>query len=145
MLKRVKIIFTAIYSILKGLHVTFKNMLRKPVTLDYPYKKRPMTKSFRGLVDLVPEKCVICYQCVRVCPTAALDLAHDVDKDRKKTIIKFTFNAELCCYCGLCEEICPTKAMFLNKMYEVSYDRHEDMMEVDLMSAKKYEQIKGTA
>ena len=90
-------------SIFKGFNVTLKNMFKKPVTLNYPNKKQPMKERFRGMVDLYPEDCVICYQCIRICPTAALDLAHLVKEDKKKEITKFTFNAELCCFCGLCD------------------------------------------
>ncbi len=139
----IKKFFIAFYSILKGFKVTFKNMFKKPVTLDYPRKKQPMKERFRGMVDLYPEDCVICYQCIKICPTAALDLAHKVKEDKKKEITLFDFNAELCCFCGLCEEICPTDAIFLNKMYEVSYYDHKDMLKIDLMNNDKYKQVGG--
>ncbi len=140
----IKRIFVGFYSILKGLKVTFKNIFKKPVTLHYPVVKQPMKERFRGMVDLYPEKCVICYQCIRICPTAALDLGHKVLEDNKtKNITKFTFNAELCCFCGLCEEICPTDAIFLNKMYEVSYFDHKDLLSIDLMSNQKYKHVDG--
>ena len=87
------------------------------------------------MVDLVPEKCVICYMCIKICPVAALDLTHkqDMTPDNKKKleITKFTFNGELCCFCGLCEEICPTDAIYLNKMYEVAAFTHEEINNVD--------------
>ncbi len=132
------------YSLFQGFRVTFKNIFKKSVTLDYPNKKKPMSSRFRGMVDLDPPKCVICYQCIKICPTACLDLDHKVLEDNKtKTITKFTFNAELCCFCGLCEEICPTDAIFLNKMYEVSYFEHKDVNHIDLMSDQKYKNVDG--
>lgn len=139
MFKYIKNIFTGFYSIIKGFMVTFKNLLRRPVTLQYPAQKQPMKERFRGMVDLYPQKCVICYQCIKICPTAALDLAHNLKEDKKtKEITKFTFNTELCCFCGLCEEICPTDAIFLNHMYEVAYFQHEDFNNIDLMNPDKY-------
>lgn len=144
MLRYLKKIGTGILSILKGFQVTFKNMLKKPVTLHYPIVKRPMTERFRGMVDLYPDKCVICYQCIKICPTAALDLAHQVKEDNKtKEITKFVFNAELCCFCGLCAEVCPTKAIFLNNMYEVSYFAHKDLLAINLMVNDKYKHVDG--
>ena len=132
------------YSIFKGFKVTFYNYFKKSVTLNYPIDKRTMTDRFRGMVDLKPPDCVICYQCIKICPTAALDLGHKVLEDNKtKNITKFTFNAELCCFCGLCEEICPTDAIFLNKMYEVSYFDHKDLLSIDLMSDQKYKNVDG--
>ncbi|MBF0490088.1 MAG: 4Fe-4S binding protein [Candidatus Omnitrophica bacterium] len=140
----IKRIFIGFYSLLKGFKVTFKNLLKKPVTLNYPVVKQPMKERFRGMVDLYPDKCVICYQCIKICPTAALDLGHKTLEDNKtKNITKFTFNAELCCFCGLCDEICPTEAIFLNQMYEVSYFDHKDLIKIDLMSPEKYKNVDG--
>jgi len=134
------------YSILKGFKVTFKNIFRKSVTLNYPIDKKPMSSRYRGMVDLEPPKCVICYQCIKICPTAALDMGHKVLEDNKtKNITKFVYNAELCCFCGLCEEICPTDAIYLNKMYEVSYFQHKDVINIDLMSKEKYKNVDGGA
>jgi NADH-quinone oxidoreductase subunit I len=141
MFRQFKNIGKSAYSIFKGFKVTFKNVLKKPVTLQYPFEKQPMTERFRGLVDLVPEKCVICYQCVKICPSAALDLEHSVGEDKKKTITKFTFNGELCCFCGFCEEICPTSAMKMNKMYEVSYFNHRDLININLLDPGKYKAL----
>ena len=138
-------IFTGFYSILKGLQVTFKNMFKKTVTLNYPVVKKPMKDAFRGMVDLYPEKCVICYQCIRICPSAALDLAHNLKEDKKKEITKFVFNGELCCFCGLCKEICPTDAIFLNKIYELAYFTHKDLLTINLMNKDKYKQFKKDA
>ena len=121
--------------------VTIKNFFAKSVTLEYPNKKQPMTDNFRGMVDLKPEACVICYQCIKICPTAALYLSHKqkIEETKKKNeITKFTFNAELCCFCGLCDEICPTDAIFMNKMYEVSAFSHNQIVSIDLMDEKKY-------
>ncbi|MBF0490141.1 MAG: 4Fe-4S binding protein [Candidatus Omnitrophica bacterium] len=134
----IKKFFISVYSIFLGFRVTLKNMFKKSVTLDYPLVKQPMKERFRGMVDLIPPDCVICYQCIRVCPTAALELAHVTKEDKKKEITKFVFNAEFCCFCGLCEEICPTDAIYLNKMYEVVYFDHQDMLSIDLMKADKY-------
>ncbi len=145
MWQKIKFIYLSIVSILIGMRVTFKNLFAKPVTLHYPIVKQPMKKRFRGMVDLVPQDCVICYQCIKICPVAALDLAHKqdavVEGKKVKEITKFTFNAELCCYCGLCEEICPTDAIYLNQMYEVSTYTHDDLVKIDLMDAQKYSHI----
>ena len=124
--------------------VTIRNFFAPTVTLEYPLKKQPMTANFRGMVDLKPQACVICYQCIKICPTAALYLFHKqtVVSDKKKNeITKFTYNAELCCFCGLCDEICPTDAIFMNKMYEVSAFSHEQILNIDLMKEDKYKHL----
>ncbi len=145
MFQKIKYLYFSILSIFIGMRVTFRNIFVKRVTLNYPLEKQPMKERFRGMVDLVPKDCVICYQCIKICPVAALDLGHkqDTAADGKKVkeITKFTFNAELCCYCGFCEEICPTDAIYLNKMYEVSVYSHDDLVKIDLMDDNKYKHI----
>ncbi len=145
LLRRIKVGWLSFLSLLIGMKVTMRNFLMvKPVTLDYPSQKQPMTGNFRGMVDLIPEACVICYQCIKICPVAALDLAHKqiVQETKKKNeITKFTYNAVLCCFCGLCDEICPTDAIFMNKMYEVSAYSHDQIVNIDLMDAVKYRHI----
>ena len=144
MFQSLKFLVLSIKSILIGLKVTIKNFFAKSVTLHYPIEKQPMKKNYRGMVDLVPPDCVICYQCIKICPVAALDLAHGqkIEGEKKvKEITKFTFNGELCCFCGLCEEICPTDAIFLNQMYEVSTFSHKEVQNIDLMDPAKYKHI----
>lgn len=140
--KFILFVIMAIVSIYKGLRVTFRNMFLPSVTLQYPKQKQPMSKRFRGLVDLVPEKCVVCYQCVKICPTAALDLGHKYvaapDNKKKLDFEYFKYNVELCCFCGLCEEICPTQAMYLNNIYEVASYSHDQLLHIDLLDPKKY-------
>ena len=140
MLKTVIKIFEGIGSICKGLMVTGKNMFRKPVTLQYPLERALMTERFRGMVDLHPEKCIACSQCIKICPTAALDLTAEPDPETKKRALKtFHLNEEICCFCGLCEEVCPTQAIFLNKCYEGAYYKRDDFTAIDLMAKDKYD------
>lgn len=147
MLRKIKVIYLNILSILIGMKVTLKNLFAPSVTLEYPLKKQPMKENFRGMVDLIPEDCVVCYQCIKICPVAALDLGHKqtttADNKKKLEITKFTFNGELCCFCGLCEEICPTDAIYLNKMYEVAAFTHEEINNIDLMDPEKYKNLPG--
>jgi NADH-quinone oxidoreductase subunit I len=142
MLKALTAIVSGFISIFKGLRVTGRNMLRPAVTMEYPLEKPVMTSRFRGLVDLYPEKCIACAQCVKICPTAALDLTVVTHPETRKRVPgNFTYNEELCCYCGLCAGVCPTAAMVMNSAYVVSYFSHQDMTKVDLMRTDKYQHI----
>ena len=38
-----------LWELLKGLNVTFRNMLRSKITLNYPEEKTPQSPRFRGL------------------------------------------------------------------------------------------------
>ena len=140
MIRPIKNIYLAIKSLIIGHVVTFKNFFAKRITLQYPTEKMPMTERFRGLVDLYPEKCVVCYMCVKICPTAALDLGHkytQVAEKKKLEIEKFRYDIELCCFCGLCAEICPTEAMVMSRLYEVSTYGHAEN-KIDLMGPGHY-------
>lgn len=142
--QKIKFLYLSFISLLIGLKVTIKNFFAPAVTLHYPIKKKKMSANFRGMVDLKPEACVICYQCIKICPVAALDLMHKqvvVETKKKNEITKFTYNGELCCFCGLCDEICPTDAIFMNKMYEVSVFDHKQVLNIDLMNPDKYKHV----
>lgn len=125
-----------IFSIIKGLRVTLKNLFSRAVTLQYPCEKEEMTERYRGLVDLRREKCIVCLQCEKICPTACLKIAHE-RVENKKTLSAFDYNMELCCFCGLCEQVCPTAAIYMNKIYEIAVYKRQDLY-VNLLDPDKY-------
>lgn len=126
-------------SLIKGLAVTFKNLTSPAITLQYPTQKQPMTERFRGLVDLYPDKCIMCYQCVKICPTACLAISHKESWEKKKALEAFKYKMELCCFCGLCQQVCPTAAIYMNKIYEIAaYSREE--LQINLLDTDKYAQ-----
>jgi NADH-quinone oxidoreductase subunit I len=125
------------FSLIQGLMVTLKNTFRPAVTIQYPTQKLPMAGRFRGLVDLRAEKCIKCYQCVKVCPTGCLSITHKETPEKKKELVTFKYNMELCCFCGFCDQICPTQAVYMGKIYEIAvYDREK--LKIDLLDNKKY-------
>lgn len=130
-------IITGAWSLIIGLMVTLKNTLRRAVTIQYPTQKLPMTERFRGLVDLRVEKCIICYQCVKICPTGCLSITHKEAPEKKKELVTFKYNMELCCFCGFCDQICPTQAIYMSRIYEIATYDHEKL-HIDLLDSEKY-------
>lgn len=57
-----------------------------------------------GLVEIVKEKCTLCYACVRVCPVKAIEVK--VNQDYAKVL------PDRCIGCGSCLRICPENAIF---------------------------------
>jgi len=107
--------------------------------MQYPTQKKPMKERYRGLVDLHIEKCIKCYQCVKICPTGCLAITHKELPDKKKELETFKYNMELCCFCGFCEQVCPTSAIHMNKIYEIApYSRKQ--LYINLLDAEKYAQ-----
>ena len=138
MIKHSKNFVIGAWSLIKGLAVTMKYVFRPAVTLQYPTEKQPMSERFRGLVGLHPEKCIVCLQCMKMCPTACLAITHKLE-DKKKTLETFKYNMELCCFCGLCAQVCPTGAIVMTDIYEISvYDRKK--LDINLLDAKKYDE-----
>lgn len=138
MIKHSKSFVVGAWSLIRGLAVTIKYFFRPAVTLQYPTEKQTMSESFRGLVGLYREKCIVCYQCVKMCPTACLAITHK-QEEKKKTLETFKYSMELCCFCGLCEQVCPTSAIIMTKIYEISvYDRKK--LDINLLDEKKYDE-----
>lgn len=113
----------------KGLAVTFKHLFKKPVTLDYPRKKKPMAPRYKGLhylerYDDGTERCVCCGLCAAACPADAIYMEPEENEKGERRAKVYEINLLRCIFCGFCEEACPEEAIFLGQEYEFSnFDR----------------------
>jgi formate hydrogenlyase subunit 6/NADH:ubiquinone oxidoreductase subunit I len=75
----------------------------------------PTPPNFRGRLSYVREKCILCRQCIRVCPAAALEF------DQGANAIKHY--VARCTFCSQCTDICPTKCLAMTDEFLLSaYD-----------------------
>jgi NADH-quinone oxidoreductase subunit I len=116
--------------IIKGLGLTLKTMTQKKVTYGYPDVPLQMPDRFRGIQYFDPEKCIVCNQCVRVCPTECITLTGkknpDPESKMKLVIETYDINFEICILCDLCTEVCPTEAVVMTNNFELaSYSRDD--------------------
>lgn len=124
--------------LLKGLGVTLQSMTKKKVTTSYPDVPILMPDRFRGIQHFEPDKCIVCNQCVRICPTECITLTGKANPDpekKGKVIDTYDINFEICILCDLCTEVCPTEAIVMTGNFELaSYSRddlYKDMKWLD--------------
>jgi len=130
---------TYLPQILGGLKITFKNMFKPPVTLEYPEQRPEIPPGYRGVPTLVKdpngrEKCVSCQLCEFVCPPKAIritpgEIAEDSENAHvEKAPKEFEINMLRCIYCGFCQEVCPEEAIWLQNVFSCSGYSREEMV-----------------
>src|SRR5580693_9699824 len=118
----------------KGFRVTFANMLRKPVTENYPEEPASVQPRYRGIHVLQRdenglEKCVGCFLCAAACPANCIyiEAAENTDAQRisagERYASVYNIDYSRCIFCGYCVEACPTDAITHGHGFELAtYD-----------------------
>jgi NADH-quinone oxidoreductase subunit I len=128
-------------SVARAMSVTFCNLFRKPVTVQYPDVQRPYPDRFRGILALAYEKdtgeeaCIGCRLCEYICPPQVIKV--EMLKTEKRNYAK-TFTLELysCEFCELCVQVCPTDAIIMMKSFDLATaDRRDLLLDKDRLHA----------
>ena len=126
--------------ILKGLKITGKKLSKKPITVQYPEEKTPLSTRFRGLHALRKypngeERCIGCKLCEAVCPALAISIDTEERSDKTRRTTKYEIDLFKCIYCGFCEEACPVDAIVETGVFEYHFERRKDgvMNKIDLL------------
>ena len=136
-----------LWELLKGLSVTFREMWRPKVTVNYPEEKTPQSVRFRGLHALRrypngEERCIACKLCEAVCPAVCITIDSDANNDGTRRTTRYDIDLFKCIYCGFCEEACPVDAIVLTRIHEYHMERRgENIMSKDKLLAvgERYE------
>jgi NADH-quinone oxidoreductase subunit I len=112
-------------AILSGMRITMSHFFRKPETVSYPDKKRPIAEVYRGQHTLKrdeigAERCTACGLCAVACPAEAITMVAAERKKGEENLYReekyaavYEINMLRCIFCGLCEDACPKEAIFL--------------------------------
>ena len=126
--------------IVKGLKITGRKLSKKPITIQYPEEKTPLSSRFRGLHALRKypngeERCIGCKLCEAVCPALAISMDTEVRSDNTRRTTKYEIDLFKCIYCGFCEEACPVDAIVETSIFEYHFERRKDsvMNKTDLL------------
>ena len=125
----------------RAMGVTFRNLLRRPITVRYPTVKRVYPERFRGILALTYDKetgeenCIGCRLCEYICPPQVIKV--EMLKAEKRNWAK-TFTLELysCEFCELCVQVCPTDAIVMLRSFDLATaDRRELLLDKDRLHA----------
>src|SRR3954468_12689941 len=133
-------------ALVKGMGITFKEMLQPTVTDDYPDGPPKFEERYRGVHELQRdvngmEKCVACFLCAAACPANCIYIEAEENTEKvrmsggERYAKVYDIDYTRCIFCGYCVEACPTDAITHGHGFEVaSYNtstlikRKEDML-----------------
>jgi NADH-quinone oxidoreductase subunit I len=122
---------------MKGFAVTFRQMFKPRVTVQYPKEQRVKPQRFHGrhVLNRYPdgmEKCIGCELCAGVCPARCI-YVRGADNPEDAPVSpgeRFGFVYEInmlrCIFCGMCVEACPTEAITMTHLFEMSVTDRQD-------------------
>ncbi len=118
--------------LVSGMSLTLRYMFKKPVTLNYPYEKGPISPRFRGEHALRrypsgEERCIACKLCEAICPAQAITIEAEPRDDGSRRTTRYDIDMTKCIYCGFCQEACPVDAIVEGPNFEFSTETREEL------------------
>ncbi len=118
--------------LVSGMWMTLKYFFKRPVTINYPYEKGPLSPRFRGehVLRRYPngeERCIACKLCEAICPAQAITIEAEVREDGSRRTTRYDIDMTKCIYCGFCQEACPVDAIVEGPNFEFATETREEL------------------
>ena len=122
-------------AITKGLSLTFRHLLGKKITMQYPEEKWEKPEGYRGLHKLTKDeqgrpKCVACDMCATACPAECITIEASEAPwaDSEKYPKRFEIDMLRCIFCGMCVEGCPEDAIVMTERTKLAAENRSDLI-----------------
>jgi NADH-quinone oxidoreductase subunit I len=118
------------WTVLVGMHITWRHLFVRKVTLHYPEERWQLPPKSRMRLFMKYEDCIGCGQCVRACPVQCIYIKAEKRPTTSPPIFAangqpikldvhvFDIDMSLCCYCNLCTYPCPTDCIYMTPEFE---------------------------
>ena len=142
-------LFQGMYSLIKGMEVTGKELVTPKVTEQYPENRATLKipERFRATLQFVYDeegahKCIGCKSCERNCPNGTITITTkmvDLPNGKKKMKLdKYMYDLGSCTFCNLCVSSCPTSAIeFSNDFEQAVFTRNALVKQLNYLPEKE--------
>ncbi len=103
-------------------------LVKKPVTVNYPFTPASVPPNFRGAIKFDQDSCIGCKMCERVCPSNAIKIIK-VEGEEKK--FKARMHMDRCIFCAQCVDSCPKHSLVSTDRFELATS-DKSSLEVDI-------------
>jgi len=115
MLTYVRNIVDSLKTTVIGMQVTWKNLRRPEITVQYPKEQCVIPKGYRGFHTLDQEACILCFQCAKICPVECIEMKAGRVEKKFLAWEQFSVDYNKCLFCDLCVEVCPKDCIHMDR------------------------------